>query len=96
MNESSRYTIDTSRLHGKQKEDAERINFVINAAFLSPGTVKKVSAGYYFVVIDCELVELNRNEELNGSAKWIAYEGNQKWYSDPEETLSDLKWRLGL
>jgi len=96
MEAPSKYIHEADNLKGWQKDAVESLNAMIRAAFAKPGKLVKVVAGYYMVVLDQELVELNRDDELSGPAKWVASEARNKWCSDPEMTLADLKRRVGL
>lgn len=66
-------------------------------AFEAPGHVVKVQSGLYLVVIDCDLVQIERRDDADSMLGWWDIrEPLGKWYNDTMPTLRSAKECLGI
>jgi hypothetical protein len=91
-----RYLINTSDIPEGDRNYFVSLNKAIQKAFNNPGKLTRVHSGFYYVVINNELIEIDNQDDEGG--EWIAKEASPKtrWYTDGAPTLKELKKELGL
>lgn len=61
------------------------------------GRLTKVFPGWYLAIDrNGDVVEIQHLDEGPAAGEWIASEVNGKWYSDPRDTLRELRESLEL
>jgi len=91
-----KYLYDINDIPAQHKYIFEKMNQSIRQAFASPGKLKRVFAGDYYIVLDNELIQIDNQADEGG--EWIAREASvkAKWYTDGHSTLKALKKELGI
>lgn len=92
----NRYLFDIETIPAEHRELFVLHNQKIQQAFSSPGKLARVHPGFYYVVVDGELVEIDRLDEGANAGQWQTRESRVKWYGDPVPTLKQAKLSLGI
>lgn len=92
----NRYLTNLEMIPTEHRDLFKKINGVIENAFADPGKIKRVFAGWYYVVIDDELIKIDQCDEGENFGEWYFSEENGSWYGDPLPTLRDVKRALEI
>lgn len=94
-----KYLTDLNSIPEEDKSFATLLNQIMNNALTSPGKLKRVMSGWYFVMVGRRLMEITTIEDGYWKGQWIAKEHNNEGSHDyvaPCDTLKEVKYHLEL